>query len=83
MRIAPSTYALRSSLRGGVNGPVPQQRTSSGSISSQGQAGRPREGAVSGGQTNSGSGHSTGAVAGGRCANTPPASLLPHRVAES
>ena len=33
VRIAPSTYALRSTLKGGA-GPVPQARTSSGSINS-------------------------------------------------
>ena len=55
MRIAPSTYALRSTLKGGA-GPVPQPRTSSGSINS----GLGRHGAASG------SGLSGGAVAGGR-----------------
>jgi|TARA_B110000259_G_scaffold67116_1_gene79024 hypothetical protein len=55
VRIAPSTYALRSTLKGGA-GPVPQPRTSSGSINS----GLGRHGAASG------SGLSGGAVAGGR-----------------
>ena len=50
VRIAPSTYALRSTLKGGA-GPVPQARTSSGSINS-------------GAPTRSGSGLSGGAVAG-------------------
>ena len=53
MRIAPSTYALRSTLKGGA-GPVPQPRTSSGSINS------------GLGRAASGSGLSGGAVAGGR-----------------
>ena len=50
VRIAPSTYALRSTLKGGA-GPVPQARTSSGSINS-------------GAPTRSGSGLSGGTVAG-------------------
>ena len=50
VRIAPSTYALRSTLKGAA-GPVPQARTSSGSINS-------------GAPTRSGSGLSGGAVAG-------------------
>lgn len=54
VRIAPSTYALRSTLKGAA-GPVPQPRTSSGSINS-GHVGR----------SNSGSGLSAGAVAGAR-----------------
>lgn len=53
VRIAPSTYALRSTLKGGP-GPVPQPRTSSGSINS------------GLGRAASGSGLSGGAVAGGR-----------------
>ena len=53
VRIAPSTYALRSTLKGGA-GPVPQPRTSSGSINS------------GLGRAASGSGLSGGAVAGGR-----------------
>ena len=55
VRIAPSTYALRSTLKGGP-GPVPQPRTSSGSINS------------GLGRAASGSGLSGGAVAGGRSA---------------
>ena len=51
VRIAPSTYALRSTLKGGA-GPVPQPRTSSGSINS--------------GLGSINSGLSGGAVAGGR-----------------
>ena len=53
VRIAPSTYALRRTLKGG-EGPVPQPRTSSGSINS------------GLGRAASGSGLSGGAVAGGR-----------------
>ena len=56
VRIAPSTYALRSTLKGGQVGPVPQARTSSGSINS----GQPAQ------RSMSGSGLSAGAVAGGR-----------------
>ena len=57
VRIAPSTYALRSTLKGG-HGPVPQARVSSGSINSGAAAGA--------GRSNSGSGFSHGAVAGGQ-----------------
>ena len=53
VRIAPSTYALRRTLKGG-EGPVPQPRTSSGSINS------------GLGRAASGSGLSGGAVAGAR-----------------
>lgn len=60
VRIAPSTYALRSSLRGGGGTPLPQpQRTSSGSTNSA--ANREAESA----RADSGSA-SQGAVAGGR-----------------
>jgi len=57
VRIAPSTYALRSSLRGGAaNVPVPQQRTSSSTNSgAQAESARADSGSASG-----------GAVAGGR-----------------